>query len=133
LPHFNAANLERALDEAGVSYCSIPSLGGRRSPVKDSRNDGWRVAAFRGYADHLETPEFAEGFFELLMLAHGLRTAVMCAEVLWWRCHRRLIADVLVSLGYEVMHIRDGAAAEAHRLTAPARIEDGALTYSLPR
>jgi uncharacterized protein (DUF488 family) len=101
--------------------------------LKDSRNDGWRVAAFRGYADYLATEEFADGLMELLMLANGLRTAVMCAEVLWWRCHRRLIADVLVSLGVRVMHIRDQRVVEEHRLAPPARVVRGFLTYSVPR
>ncbi len=130
LPQFAAAALERELSSAGIGYCSLVVLGGRRTPVGDSANDGWRVAAFRGYADYLATDEFAGGLMELLMLAHGLRTAVMCAEVLWWRCHRRLIADVLVWLGARVMHIRDAATVEEHRIAPPARIVGGTLTYS---
>jgi uncharacterized protein (DUF488 family) len=73
--------------------------------------------------------EFAAGLFELLTLAWGLRTAVMCAEILWWRCHRRMIADVLVSLGVHVIHIMDAETAQTHRLTAPARLVSGVLTY----
>jgi uncharacterized protein (DUF488 family) len=73
--------------------------------------------------------EFAAGLFELLTLAWGLRTAVMCAEILWWRCHRRIIADVLVSLGARVIHIMDAKTAQAHRLIAPARLVRGVLTY----
>jgi uncharacterized protein (DUF488 family) len=130
LPQFAAAALEQELAAVNIGYCSLTSLGGRRRPTKDSPNDGWRVAAFRGYADHLATEEFADGLMELLMLANGLRTAVVCAEVLWWRCHRRLIADVLVSLGVRVMHIRDQSKVEKHRLVAPARLVRGALTYS---
>ena len=98
--------------------------------MPDSRNDAWRHSAFRGYADHLATEEFGLGLHELLMLARGLRTAVMCAEVLWWRCHRRLIAEVVVSLGVEVIHIRDRGATEPHRLAVPARLVRGALDCS---
>jgi len=128
-PQFARPALEVDLPAAGVSYQWLPALGGRRSPQPDSPNDGWRHRAFRGYADHVHTEEFAGGLMELLMLGHGLRTVVMCAEVLWWRCHRRLIADVLTTLGVSVEHIRDAALAEPHRLTAPAHLVDGALSY----
>ncbi|HEX3158269.1 MAG TPA: DUF488 family protein, partial [Gemmatimonadaceae bacterium] len=74
--------------------------------------------------------EFAGGLFELLVVAGGLRTAIMCAEVLWWRCHRRLIADVLTSLGVQVVHIRDARVSEVHRIGAPGRVVDGRLTYA---
>ncbi len=129
LPWFNAEPLDAALATQGIARLWIPALGGRRRPLADSPNLGWRHPAFRGYADHLATEEFAAGLFELTMAARGLRTAIMCSEVLWWRCHRRLIADVLVSLGIPVMHIRDASAAEAHRLAPPARIVDGRLSY----
>ena len=95
-------------------------------------NDAWRHAAFRAYADHMATQEFANGLFELEMVALGSRSAIMCAEALWWRCHRRLIADALTSLGYEVRHIRDVSEAEVHWLAAPATIVDGVLTYASP-
>jgi uncharacterized protein (DUF488 family) len=129
LPQFQAAPLADALAERGVAYRWLAGLGGRRRPDPDSPNLGWRHPAFRAYADHLQTEEFAEGLFELSMIAHGLRAAVMCAEVLWWRCHRRLIADVLTSLGAEVRHVRDERAAELHRLAPPATLRDGILTY----
>jgi len=132
LPHFGAAVLREELEAAGLVYKSFPALGGRRSPLRDSRNDAWRHPAFRGYADHLATEEFADGLMELLMCAHGLRTAVMCAELLWWRCHRRLIADVLVSLSIDVVHIRDQTRSEPHRLAPPARLERGVLSYAVP-
>jgi uncharacterized protein (DUF488 family) len=132
LPHFGATALESDLALAGILYHAFPTLGGRRKPIPESPNDGWRHIAFRGYADHLASEDFAEGLEELLVLAHGLRTAIMCAELLWWRCHRRLIADVLVSLGCSVFHIRDAGAAEPHRLTSPARLENGVLTYASP-
>lgn len=129
LPQFASATLEPALAEHGVAYHWFPALGGRRRPSPDSPNLGWRHPAFRAYADHVASEEFAEGLFELLMVARGLRTAVMCAEVLWWRCHRRIIADVLTSLGMEVVHIRDAEHAEVHQLEPPARLVRGRLTY----
>ena len=130
LPHFNEDPLAAGLGQAGIAYRSVPALGGRRRPAPDSVNTGWRHDAFRGYADHLASTEFADGLVELLMIAGGLRTAVMCAEMLWWQCHRRLIADVLVSLGYDVLHIQTGKPAEPHRLIEPARMIDGKLSYA---
>jgi len=131
LPQFAQPALGEALAARGIAYEWLPALGGRRRPDADSPNDGWRHPAFRAYADHVASEEFAEGLFALLMLARGLRTAVMCAEILWWRCHRRLIADVLVALGIPVVHILDAKVAEPHRLAPPARIVDGRLTYEL--
>lgn len=130
LPQFAQAALEADLHAHGFSYHWLHALGGRRTPTPDSPNTGWRHPAFRAYADHLHTREFADGLAELLMLSYGLRTAVMCAELLWWRCHRRLIADVLVSLGAEVIDVRDAAFAEPHRLTPPAQVVDGMLSYA---
>jgi uncharacterized protein (DUF488 family) len=132
LPQFGAEALSAALRAAGVGYRWIEALGGRRRPDPESPNDAWENEAFRGYADHTESEEFAEGLFELLMIAGGVRTAVMCAELLWWRCHRRIIADVLVALGYEVRHIRDAGVVELHELAPPARMVDGVLTYAAP-
>lgn len=129
LPHYSSPAFEEALASRGIAYQWIPELGGRRRPDPDSPNDGWRHSAFRAYADHLATEEFAEGLFELLILAQGSRAAVMCAEVLWWRCHRRLIADVLLTLGFSVRHIR-GDRAEEHELVAPARLVGGSLSYA---
>ena len=128
LPQYAGPALEASLAEHHVAYRWLPSLGGRRRPEPESPNTGWRHPAFRGYADYVATEEFAEGLFELLMLAEALRTVIVCAEVLWWRCHRRIIADVLVSLGASVVHIRDERNAEPHRLAPPARIVGGRLT-----
>jgi uncharacterized protein (DUF488 family) len=133
LPQFDGAALEKRLNANGIAYHWFPALGGRRRPDPASVNVGWRHPAFRAYADHVGTEEFAEGLFELLMLAQGLRTVVMCAEVLWWRCHRRLIADVLTSLDVSVVHIRDAEHAESHQLALPARLVRGQLTYATPR
>ena len=129
-PQYRQRTLQAALGSAGFDYLALPGLGGRRRPAPDSANTGWRHPAFRGYADHLAGEEFANGLFELLMVARGLRTAVMCAEVLWWRCHRRMIADVMVSLGARVIHILDAKTAQAHRLMTPARLVRGKLTYA---
>jgi uncharacterized protein (DUF488 family) len=128
-PQYQRSALEPALRAAGLGYVWFPSLGGRRRPVSGTPNTAWRHSAFRGYADHLGGEEFAAGLLELLTLAWGLRTAVMCAEILWWRCHRRMIADVLVSLGARVIHIRNVDTAETHRLRSPAHLVRGVLSY----
>ena len=129
LPQFESAALQAELETRDIDYRWIPALGGRRRPAPDSVNTAWTHPAFRAYADHIETEEFAEGLFELLMLAGGLRSAIMCAEVLWWRCHRRIIADVLVSLGLTVEHLIAPGKSEQHRLAPPGHLEDGRLSY----
>jgi len=128
-PQYQQPVLEAALHRAGIGYIWLPALGGRRRPVPGAPDTNWRHPAFRGYADYLAGEEFATGLLELLTLAWGLRTAVMCAEILWWRCHRRMIADVLVSLGARVIHIMDAETAQTHRLRAPARLVRGVLSY----
>jgi uncharacterized protein (DUF488 family) len=132
LPHFASEALATSLERAGIGYLWLGSLGGRRKPGPTSVNDGWRHPAFRAYADHIDTEEFASGLFELLMLAGGLRTTIMCSEVLWWRCHRRLISDVAAMLGYEVIHIRDQTNTEVHRLAPPTQVVQGMLSYAAP-
>jgi uncharacterized protein (DUF488 family) len=127
-PQYQQPALESALHRVGIGYIWLPDLGGRRQPVWDTPNTTWRHPAFRGYADYLAGEEFATGLLELLTLAWGLRTAVMCAEILWWRCHRRMIADVLVSLGAHVIHIMDAKTAQTLRLRAPARLVRGVLS-----
>jgi uncharacterized protein (DUF488 family) len=131
LPQFGATELRATLADAGIWYLELPSLGGRRNPDPESLNLGWRNSAFRGYADHIASEEFAEGLFALMMVAGGARTAIMCAEVLWWRCHRRLIADVLTVLGTSVVHIRDERHSDPHRLAPPARVVRGRLSYRM--
>ena len=111
LPHFAAAALAARALEHGIAYPWFPELNGRRRPDPHSPNTTWRNPSFRAYADHVASEEFAGGLFELLMLAQGLRIVIMCAAVLWWRCHRRLIADVLTSLEVPVIDIRDTAKA----------------------
>ncbi|MCE7901670.1 MAG: DUF488 domain-containing protein [Gammaproteobacteria bacterium PRO9] len=128
-PWFGQEALRAALLERSIEYHWIPALGGRRRPRPDSPNTAWRNASFRGYADHIGTAEFATGLAELLAIAGRCRTAVMCSEAVWWRCHRALISDVLRSRGGEVMHILDARHAFPHPYTSPARIVDGALVY----
>ena len=113
-PHFGREALQASLAAGGLAYLWIPRLGGRRSARKDSRNTQWRNSAFRGYADYTETDEFAAGLAELLELARQKRTAIMCAEQVWWQCHRMLISDVLRARGVEVLHILDAKPAQPH-------------------
>ena len=131
-PHFAREALERSLPAARMGYLWLPQLGGRRRPRADSPNTGWRNEAFRGYADHIASAEFAQGLALLLELAAGRRTAMMCSEMLWWRCHRSLVSDVLKARGIEVLHVTDAGAPRPHPWTAPARIVDGRLDYSEP-
>jgi uncharacterized protein (DUF488 family) len=128
-PHFGADSLKRALAEVGILYVHLPELGGRRSPRADSPHRALRVAAFRGYADHMGTQEFARGYERLVSLAGGSRTAFMCAETLWWRCHRRLIADRLTVDGWTVTHLLAVEKSERHVLWDAARTLDGNLVY----
>lgn len=129
-PHFASAALAASLADAGIGYEHLPELGGRRAVTPDSPNDGWRVAAFRGYADHLRTPEFAAGRARLAALAAERRTAIMCAEALPWRCHRRLIADVFVLDGWRVLDLMPSGRLEEHVLPCFARVaEDGLPVY----
>jgi uncharacterized protein (DUF488 family) len=129
-PHFAREPLGIALESGGLAYNWFPELGGRRTPSPDSRNTAWRSPAFRGYADYMETEAFAEGLARLVNLASGLRTAILCAELLWWRCHRGLIADALRWLTFEVIHILGPAATAIHPYTPAARIVGGRLSYA---
>ena len=129
-PQYGQLALDATLSAHGLQYRWLPLLGGRRRPMPDSKNVAWRNASFRGYADHIRTAEFARGLAELLELAAAARTAVMCAELVWWRCHRALIADVLHVRGIEVIHILDGGKTVVHPLTSAARVIDGQLTYA---
>jgi uncharacterized protein (DUF488 family) len=130
-PQFNKETLSNTLGKAGIRYEHFPELGGRRKPREDSRNMAWRNASFRGYADYMETEEFRIGLERLLDLANDARpTAIMCAEAVWWRCHRSLISDYLKARGIEVVHILDASKIEPHRFSSAARIVDGALNYA---
>ncbi|QSX77893.1 DUF488 domain-containing protein [Agrilutibacter solisilvae] len=129
-PWFAGDALSASLPAQGIEYAWLPQLGGRRKVRPGSPNGGWRNPSFQGYADHLDSPEFAEGLAAVLALAARRRTALMCAESLWWRCHRALISDVLKLRGIEVIHILDQTHATTHAYTAPARIEHGRLSYA---
>ncbi len=129
-PHFGTEALAQSLPERGIAYRRFPALGGWRRPAPDSPNGGWRNDSFRGYADYAMSAEFDEALAELRDLAAGQRTAIMCAEALWWRCHRRLIADRLVVMGDTVCHIGSDGRAYEHGLSAFAVVDAaGRVTY----
>jgi uncharacterized protein (DUF488 family) len=129
-PQFNKEPLAASLNAHAIRYEHFPELGGKRKPRSDSKNTAWRNASFRGYADYMETEQFRKGVERLLDVAGeaGL-TAIMCAEAVWWRCHRSLIADYLKVRRVEVMHILDTYKTEPHPFTSAARIVDGELSY----
>ncbi len=128
-PQYAQAALHSELAEHGVAYHWLVALGGRRRPRPDSPNIAWRNSSFRGYADYMAGAEFVEGLNELLDVAAHRRTAIMCAEAVWWRCHRALIADVLCVRGINVVHIIDETHAVTHPYTSPARVVQGRLSY----
>ena len=128
-PQFNPIALPASLAERGIAYTPMPQLGGRRKPRPDSTHTAWRNESFRGYADYMDTPEFAIATEELAALAREDRVAAMCAEGVWWRCHRSMIADYFKASGWGVLHILGMGEAKEHPYTAVARIEGGKLTY----
>jgi uncharacterized protein (DUF488 family) len=132
-PQFNRETLAASLEAAGVQYVHVTGLGGRREPVPGSPNGGWRERAFQGYADHMASSEFQQALAELQASARKLATAVMCAEAVWWRCHRRLIADALVARGWRVEHLGIGAGRAVHELPEFAVVETGGLVRYPPR
>lgn len=128
-PHFSAEALAEILAGNGISYRHFPSLGGLRRPRADSINTAWRHPGFRGYADHMETDDFRRGVTELEQFAARRATTVLCAEAVWWRCHRRLLADALLVRGADVRHIVSAAEPNRHELSGFARIHAGGVTY----
>ena len=124
-PQFNRGALAESLEQVGIEYKHEPRLGGRRTPRKDSHNTAWKNASFRAYADHMESEEFRNGVKDLLELARQSRVAVMCAEALWWRCHRRLISDYLKAEGHAVIHILDQNKTQEHPVTLFSQGLDG--------
>jgi uncharacterized protein (DUF488 family) len=129
-PQFNKEALLVSLPENHIQYKHFKSLGGRRKPNPGSLNDGWRSPAFRAYADYMGTPDFKNAVHELISDALELRTAFMCSEAVWWRCHRSLISDYVKLQGWKVMHIMAAGKATEHPYTQPAKIRDGMLDYS---
>lgn len=128
-PQFNKEELERIIPEAGIIYTHIKELGGLRKPLKDSTNTAWRNAAFRGYADYMQTPEFTDALSRLIEIASQKTTAFMCAETLPWRCHRSLISDALIVRGFEVIEIFNEKKSQKHKLTPFAVVEGERITY----
>jgi len=128
-PHFNRELLSVSLTQAAIEYQHFPELGGRRRARPDSLNMTWRNESFRGYADYMETEAFRQGIERLLSVARVRRTAVMCAEAVWWRCHRSLISDYLKVSGVKVAHIMAVGKSELHPFTSAARIVNGELSY----
>jgi len=128
-PHFNAEALARALPAAGIEYAPFPELGGRRKPRLDSPHRHWRNAAFRAYADYMDTDEFRVGIERLAALACAKRTAIMCSEAVWWRCHRRMISDWFKARGVRVLHIMGADNVTEHPWTEAALGCNGELDY----
>jgi uncharacterized protein (DUF488 family) len=128
-PQFNKEALEQTLKENKIEYVHMPELGGRRKAKKDSNNTAWRSKAFQRYADYMETDEFKEGIIKLSEFANKNRTAYMCAEAVWWRCHRSLISDYLKTNGVIVNHIMAVNKSEEHPFTSPAKVVQGELKY----
>jgi uncharacterized protein (DUF488 family) len=130
-PQFNKDALAESLNAHGICYEHFSELGGKRKSKPDSCNTAWRNASFRGYADYMETDQFQKGIERFLdVAAKAGSTAIMCAEAVWWRCHRSLIADYLKARGLEVLHVLGANKVEPHPYTSAARIVDGRLSYS---
>ena len=129
---FNTDTLTESLRKVGLVSLHMLALGGLRKAQKDSLNDGWRNAGFRGYADYMQTEEFQKALGELMAYSTDKKTAIMCAEAVPWRCHRSLIADALVIRGWDSLHIMSETKADPHTLTSFAHFEKGSLTYPKP-
>lgn len=128
-PQFGREALAKSLADAGIRYEHFPELGGRRKAKPDSKNTAWRNESFRGYADYMETEDFQKGIERLADVGRRAGVAIMCAEAVWWRCHRSLISDYLKARGVEVLHILDHNKVEPHPFTSAARIVNGELNY----
>ena len=130
-PHFSREALQKTLPANGIAYVHVDAMGGRRSAPRSVPPSGWRVDAFHAYAHHMTTPEFRNARDALLVDAERIRTVIMCAEAVPWRCHRNLISDSLTAVGCRVMHITDAATTE-HRLTEFATVRNGEVHYAEP-
>lgn len=128
-PQFSADTLAAFLAAHGIGYLHLPGLGGLRKPRPDSPNGGLLDSAFRGYADHMQTPEFRVGLDRLISFSTGRQVAIMCAEAKWWQCHRRLIADLLVARHVEVLHIRSFREAAPHEPTPFGKVIGDTVQY----
>ena len=130
LPHFGKAALCEAMGAAGIRYEHLVELGGRRPVQRDSHNVAWRNASFRGYADYMESQPFRDAIDSLLAIARAGRTAIMCSEAVWWRCHRSMIADYLKARGVHVFHILSKTKSVVHPYTSAAKLVEGQLSYA---
>jgi uncharacterized protein (DUF488 family) len=131
-PQFVRENLDARLAREGIEYRHFPALGGLRKPRPDSTNGAWRNDSFRGYADYMQTPEFSRGVDELLDFGRSRRVAVMCAEAVWWQCHRMLLSDAMAARAIDVQHImsrRGHVELQPHRITPFARIDRERVSY----
>ena len=128
-PQYNKEALGVSLPQNNIQYIHLKNLGGRRKVNPDSKSTAWRHVSFRGYADYMETDAFKEGINELEKIAVKLRTAYMCSEAVWWRCHRSMVSDYLKLQGWKVMHIMHIGKEDEHPYTSPARIINGKLSY----
>lgn len=128
-PHFDKEQLEEHLPGQGMEYIHSAGLGGRRKGKKDSHNTVWRNPSFRAYADYMETGDFAQAVNQLKSFAADRKVCMMCSEAVWWRCHRSMIADILKSHDWQVMHILSPTKVELHPYTSAAVIKDGTLRY----
>lgn len=131
-PQYASESMARSLPAAGVAYVAMPDLGGRREAREDTPHTAWRNASFRGYADYMDTAAYAAARARLAKLALERRTAVMCAEAMWWQCHRSLISDDFKAVGWTVLHILGPSRVDEHPYTSAARIENGRLSYAAP-
>jgi uncharacterized protein (DUF488 family) len=128
-PQFGQAALAASLKDANIEYVHLRGLGGRRDATQDSPHVALKVDAFRGYADHMSTEAFAADYARLVAIARERATAFMCAETLWWRCHRRMLSDRLTADGWDVVHLLGAGKGEPHRIWDVARVVDGRLVY----
>ncbi|MCO6496852.1 MAG: DUF488 domain-containing protein [Chitinophagaceae bacterium] len=129
-PQFNKDNLKASLEQNGIEYIHIVELGGRRKIHKDSHNTRWHKDVFRAYADYMETEEFSKGILQLEELASHKRTAYMCSEAVWWRCHRSLVSDYLKAKGWDVEHVMALNKTEEHPYTQAARVVGDKVYYN---
>jgi uncharacterized protein (DUF488 family) len=131
-PQFGRQEMERWLPDAGIDYIWMKDLGGRRRPVPESRHVALRNDSFRAYADYMETSAFLAGVGELMTVCRDQSVAVMCSESLWWRCHRRLLADHLVAIRHvEVLHLMHDGRVTVHPLTPGVRVDGSTLVYDI--
>ena len=128
-PHFDAASLAKSLPAAGLDYAGMPELGGRRKPRPDSPHVAWRVDAFRGYADFMDSAEFGRSLEKAMELARERRSALTCAEALPWRCHRSILADAFLARGWRVLEIVNETEPRPHKLPEFARLEGERVIY----